>query len=384
MTGPSTGPFTGPSLADVAVELYALPPTDFTAARNARAKQVRAGGDRELAAQVGALRRPTLAAWAVDLLVRQRPDQVEDLLALGARLLEAQAARAGDALRDLNRQQHAAMAALREEARRLAHDAGQRLGEAVDVPLDSTLRAAMTDPAAAAAVRSGVLVTDLVSTGFGPVEVGDAVAVPDAPPLTSPRSASPPPTTPDAGERDGAQPPADEPEVELRSIRSARADRPAGTARPARAARPAADRTEPGEPADEPADARAPARRLDDERAAARRATQEREAAAREQAHRRERERAEHALTAARECATTADRELADAEAALREAADRRSGRDAEVARLEHALAEARDARDDAARAEHEAATVREAAARAAGTAARRARAAGERLDAVR
>src|SRR6478735_10130604 len=50
----------------IAVELYALPPDDFTSARNARA----AAADRSLAARVKTLRKPTAAAWAVDLLAR--------------------------------------------------------------------------------------------------------------------------------------------------------------------------------------------------------------------------------------------------------------------------------------------------------------------------
>ncbi len=392
-----TGPVT---LADVAVELYALPPAEFTAARNARAKQVRAAGDRELAGQVGALRKPTLAAWAVDLLVRQRPDQVEDLLALGARLLEAQAARAGDALRDLNRQQHAAMAALRAEARRLAADAGQRLGDAVDVPLESTLRAAMTDPAAAAAVRSGLLVADLVSTGFGPVEVGDAVAVPDAPPLTTSapdRPAGGEPADDDSpavplprrrsatGPRAATDRPAPELQIRLRAARGARGAPPSAPSRAHRAPGP----DEPTVPAadagsEEAAEVRGPALRRDDERAAARRAKQEREQAARDEAHRREREEAEHDLAAARERAEAADRQLSDAEAAVQDAAERRAALEAEVERLEDELAEARDRRDTARRQERQTSTARDAAARAASTAARRAAAAEERLDAVR
>ena len=50
----------------IAAELYALPPEEFTEARNARA----ATADRALAASVKALRKPTASAWAVDLLAR--------------------------------------------------------------------------------------------------------------------------------------------------------------------------------------------------------------------------------------------------------------------------------------------------------------------------
>ena len=52
---------------EVAAELYALPPDAFTAARNARAAA--AGG--EAGRRIKALRKPTVAAWAVDLLSRE-------------------------------------------------------------------------------------------------------------------------------------------------------------------------------------------------------------------------------------------------------------------------------------------------------------------------
>src|SRR6478735_4794190 len=66
---PADEPAADPSAAQldaIAVELYSLPPDDFTAARNARA----AASDRALAARVKTLRKPTAAAWAVDLLAR--------------------------------------------------------------------------------------------------------------------------------------------------------------------------------------------------------------------------------------------------------------------------------------------------------------------------
>ncbi len=59
------------TLEEIADELYGLPPEEFTAARDARACALRAS-DRALADAVCALRRPTTAAWLVDLLVRER------------------------------------------------------------------------------------------------------------------------------------------------------------------------------------------------------------------------------------------------------------------------------------------------------------------------
>ena len=48
----------------MADDLYALPPGDFTRARDERAKALRKEGRREEADAVKALRKPTVAAWA--------------------------------------------------------------------------------------------------------------------------------------------------------------------------------------------------------------------------------------------------------------------------------------------------------------------------------
>lgn len=164
-------------LRGVAEQLYRLPLEEFTATRDAHAKELRTLGERDLARQVAALRRPTTAAWAVNQLVRARRDEVEQLLELGAALREAQGAFAGEELRQLNRQQHRVIAAIRQQARAVAAQAGQPLTETVGRQVEATLRAGMADPAAADAIRSGLLVRDLESTGFDPVDLEGAVAV---------------------------------------------------------------------------------------------------------------------------------------------------------------------------------------------------------------
>ena len=57
----------------VAAELYALPPEEFTAARDALARQARASGQAALANEIRALRKPTQGAWVVNPLARERP-----------------------------------------------------------------------------------------------------------------------------------------------------------------------------------------------------------------------------------------------------------------------------------------------------------------------
>jgi hypothetical protein len=76
--------------------LYALPPAEFTQARNEAARDLRQTGEREQADRVKALRKPTAAAGAVNRLVRSHRSQVEAFLAAAARLRDAQVAGKGD------------------------------------------------------------------------------------------------------------------------------------------------------------------------------------------------------------------------------------------------------------------------------------------------
>lgn len=157
--------------------LYALAPGEFTAARDARAKQLKPD-DAALAAAVKGLRRPSVAAWLVNQLVRREAAQVGDVLSVGEALREAQSQLSADDLRALTRQRRQLTAAVTTRARALGRELGQKVSEAVAEQVEATLTAAMLDAGAAAAVRSGLLVAALRSTGLDAVDVDDALAVP--------------------------------------------------------------------------------------------------------------------------------------------------------------------------------------------------------------
>lgn len=173
-------------LVAVARDLYGLPPEEFTAARTVRVREARDAGDRRLADAIGRLPRPSAAAGAVDHLVREAPQVVHDALTVGRRMATAQVSRSGEELRALRREQQAVLGRVREAL------AGRRLSPAVLAQVESTVHAAMADPAAAEAVTTGLLVTDLTASGFEPVDVSGAVAVPGAPPLLDVPEPGPP------------------------------------------------------------------------------------------------------------------------------------------------------------------------------------------------
>lgn len=165
-------------LLELADGLYALPLGDFTPARDALVKEHK--GDKELAARLKALRKPSLAAWVVNLLVRRDAEQVDQVLQVGTALREAQANLDGEELRALTRQRRQLTAAVTTQARSLARDEGVKVTQAVADQVESTLTAAMVDEGAARAVRSGLLVGALAATGVGEVDVAPALAVPEA------------------------------------------------------------------------------------------------------------------------------------------------------------------------------------------------------------
>ncbi|HET7690276.1 MAG TPA: hypothetical protein VFK41_07855 [Nocardioidaceae bacterium] len=185
------------SLARIAHELYGLLPTEFIAERDAAARAIRPS-DRSLSDEVKALRKPSTAAWAVNLLSREKSDLLEQVLALGVSLRQAQAGLQGEELRALTKQRRQLIAAVTTEVRSLAAAAGVKLTEAVARQVEDTLSAAMVDEGAAAAVHSGMLTDALASTGMGSLSLGSVVGV--IPGKTSGKLHAVPPAPVDASE----------------------------------------------------------------------------------------------------------------------------------------------------------------------------------------
>lgn len=165
------------ALVAVADGLYGEPPAAFTAARDAAA---RAQADKELGGRVKALRKPSVAAWAVNLLVRRESGQLDQVFELAAGLRAAAESLDGEELRALTRQRRQLTAALTSTARSLAREHDVRLTSAVADQVEGMLNAAMLDPVAADVVRSGMVVTAFTSTGVSELDVNAVCAVPDA------------------------------------------------------------------------------------------------------------------------------------------------------------------------------------------------------------
>ena len=159
-------------VAAAVAELYGADPDAFTERRKALVAAAREAGDRQSAAAIGALRKPTRAAWLVNRLARAEPDAPGRLAALAAELRAAERAKDGPRLRELSADRGALIDALTDRALAAAgvFDPPSSLREEVT----ATLTAALADPGTAAAFAAGALTKAAQWSGFGYADLGPA------------------------------------------------------------------------------------------------------------------------------------------------------------------------------------------------------------------
>jgi len=155
-----------PDIDEIADSLYGLPPEQFTAARTQYEKQAKAAGDRDAAAVIHAMAKPSAAAWLANQLAREHRAELQPLLELGAGLRDATRNLAGDQLRTLSRQQHQLVHALVLRARQLVRAAGRTVSDDAIRGLEETLHAALADEHAATLLLAGRLTEALHSSGL--------------------------------------------------------------------------------------------------------------------------------------------------------------------------------------------------------------------------
>ncbi len=311
-------------------DLYGLALDRFVAERTTLAKGLRKEGRREEAGEVAALRKPSVAAWAVNQLVRTQRAAVLDLLAAGDALREAQSELLsgrgdGRALRAAADRERTAVDGLVQIARGLLSSEGVELSATVIDRVSETLHAAALDEDAREQVRYGRLERELRHAGLGlGLGSSEALGVPPAAARATRRSREAPSSTGAGATRERAK-------------RKGAPER-AGATSDARSAKPSA------------AGKRAERERAEAERAEAERERRERAAARRDAraAHataRRHADAATRALQSAEERRDDAAGALREADAAVAAAATEAEAAVATLERAEAALAEAEDRR---------------------------------------
>ena len=145
-------------------ELYRLPLSEFTSARNELAKKLKADGDPEAADEVKALRKPSVAVWLVNRLTQERELDVQRLRKAGETVAQATAGHSSDAFLEAQREQHRALARLGEAAREIA--AREKVGAAASDRAVETLRAASLTNEGRELLKRGVFTEELDPPGF--------------------------------------------------------------------------------------------------------------------------------------------------------------------------------------------------------------------------
>jgi hypothetical protein len=152
-------------------DLYGLPLNEFIPQRDELVKRLRAEGEKEEAARVAKLRKPSAAAWAVNQLVRTQKKAINQLFKAGDEQIEAQAKAvsgkgSAEALKQATRKQREATEKLLEAADGLLSSEGHAPAAAVQERVSETLRAAAVDPDSREQVKDGCLAKELRFTGI--------------------------------------------------------------------------------------------------------------------------------------------------------------------------------------------------------------------------
>jgi hypothetical protein len=154
--------------ADDVDRLFALPLEEFTAARDTLVKQLRSENRRDEAAEVAGLRKPVVAAWVVNRLVREHRKDARALVDSAAAIRSGR--KGGD------ERLRASLDVLLRAARDLLASDGREPGDAVLREVATTLRAgAAEDPEV---LMAGRLTRPLEPSGFAAMEGAKLSAAP--------------------------------------------------------------------------------------------------------------------------------------------------------------------------------------------------------------
>ncbi|MEV2211704.1 hypothetical protein AB0H86_09635 [Streptomyces sp. NPDC050997] len=169
-------------------ELYTTPPPHFVTRREELAAEAKADGRMDDARLIHAARRPTLAAWAANVLLRSQPVASQRFLELGRALREAYRTLDADGIKELSDQRREIVSSLSRQAAALAREAGHPLSDAAQQDVASTLHAVLADQAAADRWAAGRLRSPLTP----PADFPSSTAAPAGAPRTPTREPTAP------------------------------------------------------------------------------------------------------------------------------------------------------------------------------------------------
>jgi len=158
--------------------LYGVGLAEFTAARNLLVKTLKAEGKLDEAAAVAKLRKPSVTAWAINQVARQRGDLIGSVLLAGRKMREAMSQAVGgdrSGLAEARDTERAAIEATVEAAAQQLAASGHPAGDDARRRMTETLRSATVEETVADLVSRGVLDADKESIGFNFVPIPEAL-----------------------------------------------------------------------------------------------------------------------------------------------------------------------------------------------------------------
>jgi hypothetical protein len=149
-------------------QLFATPPAEFVAARDALVKALRSEKREAEAKQVAGLRRPSATVWAVNQLSRRSPRELEAYLSASEKVRQAQVrSEPAESFREALAAQRVALGKLEEAAEACLRGAGIGTGAGVVRAVQATLQAAAAgDEETRERLRGGAMLEELEAPGF--------------------------------------------------------------------------------------------------------------------------------------------------------------------------------------------------------------------------
>lgn len=161
------------TLPQPADRLFEISPEEFTAERDRIAKELKKQGESGAAAEVKALKRPSITAYALNVVARKDPDLVGSLLEADERLRTAKSRAEMDGAKT-GRQK--AISAISGRAVLVLTEQGRPVTAQVRERLTETLLAVATDDRTRELLRRGRLLKEAEAGGFGgPIAAFEAV-----------------------------------------------------------------------------------------------------------------------------------------------------------------------------------------------------------------
>jgi DNA repair exonuclease SbcCD ATPase subunit len=216
--------------ADPADVLFAAPLAEFIATRGRLASELSKAGDKQAAAAMKAIGKPSVSAWAVNQAVRTEPAAVHRLIRASDALARAQlsGAQQRDRFQEAQTEHRQAVDALVDLALQVLRDAGQATNPTLRERITSDLRWGALSEEFRPALVAGRLIKDIGAQDFGSL-VQKAGAPPSGPFVVPAARPAPPPKTPPAPTRDLS--PAEKRKAEQQAHKQARQEKEAAKQR---------------------------------------------------------------------------------------------------------------------------------------------------------